>query len=389
MKPHLKSSRCRSCFAKQLRHYWRGAALLTCCFWWPSISRAAAAQPGGQTGGLIVIACASSGFSGAVLTSDALGKTRFQACGLADRGSARPITRRTRFKAFSISKSITALAVLRLEAAGRLSTSAELGRYLGDAPRAWRNITLEQLLQHTSGLPDLTNDLADRLLQDPQLDWAAAMTRLFKQHAADLPPVSGSWRYNNFGYEIIARVVERVAGKPFPVAVRELVFQPAGMSTAYVATRTKGSEGLDRQLATGYLCPADGDGVAISHSFVQRGAGGVILRPDDLLALSRSIQSGRLVSHPRMQRSISQAYGGTGGAPYAEGFLVREATGIRYLQHSGGNKGYVSDWGFDPTGRVAAVVLTNSSCAAASDLRAKLMGVLLDGASRLRTGQAH
>ena len=346
----------------------------------PAIAHAG--QPAtGSIPQLVSAACAQSDFHGSVLISDSAGRTWFRACGLADRTALRPIDRRTRFKIFSVSKSITALTVLKLESLHKLRVDAPISNYLPAVPASWRPITIEQLLQHTSGLPDLTNELYDRLIASPEVSWSTAFDDVLAHHGNDPRSASSpgsEWKYNNFGYEILARIVERASGRPFAETVQQLLFGPARMRSAYLAQRTDGKEGpKDPLLARGYTCAISRPAEAISHSFVQQGAGAVIATPDDLLALTRYLRSGRFIPLARLRQIMTGAFKATGGAPYGEGFLVRSANGAPYFQHSGGNNGYVAEWAWSLDGQAAAIVLTNSSCADASDLRAALMQLLI------------
>ena len=91
------------------------------------------------------------------------------ACGEADPVNHIANSRATRFKIYSTSKFVTALTVMRLVEQGRLALEAPLSRYVEDIPAAWDAVTVRELLQHTSGIKDLTPNLLEAFHSD--YDW--------------------------------------------------------------------------------------------------------------------------------------------------------------------------------------------------------------------------
>lgn len=139
---------------------------------------------------------------------------------------APPFTSQARFLAYSITKTFTAVAVLKLAAAGKLELDSPLGHWLPGAPHAER-ITVRQCLQHTSGLPDygglpeyhravgrgerpwtfdefLAKSGADRLLFEPGQDW----------------------RYSNIGYMLLRRLIETVGAESYGAVLRAEILVP-------------------------------------------------------------------------------------------------------------------------------------------------------------------
>lgn len=157
------------------------------------------------------------------------------------------ITGTTRMPVASLSKSVTALAVLQLADAGRIDLDAPAHRYLSDFwladPRGAR-ITVRELLNQTSGMadtafPDLRRPQADSL--------AGAVTRL---HDADLASDPGTeFHYHNPNYQVAARLVEVVSGELFADYLRQHVFAPIGMADTTTTDTTRDA----RALAHGYI----------------------------------------------------------------------------------------------------------------------------------------
>lgn len=168
--------------------------------------------------------------------------------GLADAETRRPVdAQRTVFHVASISKPVTASALLRLAERGELDLDADVNRYLRrmSVPTPFgRPVTVSHLLTHTAGLDEHTADRKRRR--------AAELTPLAaylagRQPAPARPPGEVSV-YSNHGYALAGLVLEEVSGQPFAVAVRDSLFAPLGMtSTAYGPAPE-----IEARLARGY-----------------------------------------------------------------------------------------------------------------------------------------
>ena len=131
---------------------------------------------------------------------------------------------RTVFPIFSTIKVFTAAGVLRLVDQGKLSLDDPLGKFLPNQPGTWRDITVRQLLSHTSGLPDLidTSDEWKYLSEDRE----DALKLVASRPLASKPGVVCA--YQQTGYVLIGKIVEKVTGKPFARYMTEDVFLPLG-----------------------------------------------------------------------------------------------------------------------------------------------------------------
>lgn len=151
--------------------------------------------------------------------------------GLADREAGRPVTPATAFRIASMTKSITALAILILRDQGSIWLGAPLAEYLpqfaavAPATRDSPRVTVRHLLTHTAGF--VTDDpWADRVLgmTPAELDALMANGRLF----ARAPGLA--FEYSNLGYALLGRVLTNVTGEPYQSFVRRMILEPLGMS---------------------------------------------------------------------------------------------------------------------------------------------------------------
>ena len=310
--------------------------------------------------------CASGHFSGIVVVRVRDREVYSRSCGTADAASGEPITRDRRFKIYSITKLLTATAIMRLVELGAMSLDAPVVRYIPDLPPAWHAVSVRQLLQHTSGLPDLT----ERLLEAYNADHRGAMRTVLASAATTgvqpATPPGEQWKYNNFGYELLADAGATVAGKPFERVLQEQVFDRAGMRDALV-DRISHTDGKphsmpDARLVKGYNGTPEKLIPVATYSYVQLGAGSVFATIDDLLAFDRAISEGRVLSREtwkRMTESRVQTIEGDTTRGWGLGMRLHELDGIRMQTHSGGVMGYISNFVRYPDQEAVLVVATN------------------------------
>lgn len=147
--------------------------------------------------------------------------------GLANQEWKIPNAANTRFAIGSVTKQFTAAAILLLQEQGRLKTSDPVALYYKQAPAAWKNITIRQLLLHTSGIPEelFRNDSVgfERGLHSPEEVVQAAAQKPLKT-----PPGTVT-AYNNVEYVLLGLIVERVSGDSYSIFLSKHIFEPLGM----------------------------------------------------------------------------------------------------------------------------------------------------------------
>lgn len=163
-----------------------------------------------------------------------------------DNGTA--VTPQTPFIIGSIGKTFTALAIQQLAGSGQIDLNAPVQRYLPDFtladPQAAAQITVQQLLDHTSGIPKAAGEEAYQL--DPQYSTA----ELVKKAANVMPnrPAGVSREYSNVNYLLLGLVVEAVSGQSYTDYVQEHIWQPLAMTHSYFSEEAAQAAGM----ATGY-----------------------------------------------------------------------------------------------------------------------------------------
>lgn len=188
----------------------------------------------------------------------------------------------------SMTKTLTATAVLRFVDRGALLLSDPIGAHLDALPAAWRTVTVEQLLRHTSGIVDFTDrDGFDRI-EVNDLDPRALLALV-----ADVPPLfraGSAFRYSNTGYVLLGLLLEKLGGAPYAEVMRREVFDTASMTNAGAcADKTDAPAGFARA-ADGFV-PAKTVSLRLPYA-----AGGLCASMEDLLAFWDAFERGALLS---------------------------------------------------------------------------------------------
>ncbi len=172
-----------------------------------------------------------------------------QGYGLANVELNAPATADTVYRLASVTKPIVATAVLLLARDGKLGLDDRIGRYLEKTPEAWREITIRQLLTHTSGLKDHLNEL-----HGTTSNGTSPEEILSRMGTLPLNFAPGtSWLYSNTGYLVLQVILKKVSGQSFDEFLAAREFAPLGMK----ATRRNSPDDVIPNRAAGYVWDAE------------------------------------------------------------------------------------------------------------------------------------
>ena len=161
-----------------------------------------------------------------IVTRD--GKPVFRkAYGLANVAENTPMLPDMQLRIGSITKQFTAVSILMLEEQGKLSVKDEVRKYLPDFPDKGSPITIEHLLQHTSGIPNYTSLQAFRSLPDEGVALAQVFD-VFAREPLDFAP-GERYSYSNSGYFLLGLIIEKLSGLKYHDYVAKNIFEPLGM----------------------------------------------------------------------------------------------------------------------------------------------------------------
>ncbi|QIG55195.1 beta-lactamase family protein [Altererythrobacter sp. BO-6] len=293
-----------------------------------------------------------------------------------------PLTMDSQFDIGSISKQFTAVAVLRLARQKRLALADPVARHLPAFP--YPDITIAQLLSHTSGMPDVLNHYS-ALLRSGQatapLDGSDIVSVLAEGKRPAVFAPGTKYAYNNSGYLVLAALVEARTGETFSDHLHRTLFKPLRMKRTLV--RTPANEGQISRRAFGFQPMPDGTRRAYDQTpmFYIRGAGGIYSTVDDLLRWQNALSGGRILSPRewRMATTAMQLSDGT-AAPYGYGFALRKTPeGLAKVGHNGHFRGFKSELAYFPASQVTVIQLTNNAQDDRMDANARALFQLSQG----------
>ena len=314
-----------------------------------------------------------------------------------------PVHRATRFRIASMSKSFTAMAILRLRDAGRLQLDDPVEKHIpqfrkvqpltSDSPR----ITLRHLLQMDVGFPQ-DDPWGDRKLADTvaQLETLVAGGLRFSN------PPGTTWEYSNLGYGLLGHVVTRVSGRPYQEYITREILRPLGMTnTVWEYDRVPAAD-----LALGYRWEKDQwRPEPILHDGTFGAMGGLITRLDDF---ARYVAFHLDSWPPRddsdngpvrraTRREMHQMHSFIGAtyetnSPLAA--LVARGSGYGYglatsldsqnvfrIRHAGGLPGYGSEYRFVPDRGIALIAFANRTYAPITAINSRVLDFILNRAN--------
>jgi CubicO group peptidase (beta-lactamase class C family) len=286
--------------------------------------------------------------------------------GVADVAANTPVKPETRFQAASISKPVTAFAVMRTVEAGKLSLDEDVNRYL----KSWkvpeneftreRPVRLRSLLSHTSGAGDGFGfpgyaPTAERPTLTQILDGKppSNVGPVFWERA----PFAG-YKYSGGGITIVQLVLQETYGKPFHEIMRQLVLDPVGMSNSTYEQPLPAE--ADRSAARAH----SGSGKAMDakwHVYPEQAAAGLWTTPTDLAKLGIELQKALRGESKLLSRTYaSEMVTPIGTGPFAIGFSIERRGEGWYFMHGGSNWGFQCDLLMHRLKGYGVAVMTNS-----------------------------
>jgi CubicO group peptidase (beta-lactamase class C family) len=302
-----------------------------------------------------------------------------RAYGLAELEHEAPNTPETIFEAGSVSKQITAAAVILLAQQGKLSLDDDVRKHVPEVPSYGAPITLRHLLSHTSGLRDWGTvcEAAGQPRGSRVYTHAHVLDVIARQRALNYAP-GAEYLYTNSGYSLLAITVQRVSGQTLAEFTRTQIFEPLGMArTSWRDDFTRVVKGRAQAYGRGR------EGFSLVMPFEHtHGHGGLLTTAGDLLRWNENLETGR-VGGPALAAELQRQGVLTSGRriAYAQGVVVGDYRGFREISHSGATAGYRAFLVRYPEPRVSVAVLCNVARANATRLARQVADVFLPPAA--------
>jgi CubicO group peptidase (beta-lactamase class C family) len=264
------------------------------------------------------------------------------------------------FQTGSVGKQFTATAVLMLVEEGKIGLDDKLSKYLAGTPAAWKDVTVRNLLTHTSGIADYTD--ADNVKAGGLINLRGDYTEeeLYKR-LVELPlqyEPGTQWKYSNSGYVLLGFLIHKVTGEFYGDFLQERIFRPLGMNATriiserdIVANRASGYELVKGEIKNQeWVSPtlnttADG---ALYTNVVDLGKWDAALYTEKLLKRTSFVQ---------MWTPVRLKGGKT--YPYGFGWFLDEANGHRLIEHDGAWQGFTMNISRYVDDGLTVIVMTN------------------------------
>lgn len=311
-----------------------------------------------------------------------------QGFGWSDREKRVPMTASAISRTGSISKSVTALLLMRLVDRGVVGLDEPVERYLPEFARVSRRrmdadaVTFRHLASHTAGLVREPSNVRE-MVTGPLDLWEERIIESLPNTAYDSIP-GARYQYSNIGFGILGLALSRAAGRPFIEMVQSEIFGPLGMTGSSFAV--VGSD-LEPRLATGYVNTSGGSvrGEQPAREHAGRGYkvpnGGVYSTVADLgrlLGAVAGVPGLRILSDESRLEMISVQTPEQANRGYGLGFsVVVDADGDRVVSHGGSVAGYTAFMTVDPQTRIGVVLLRNYQ-SGATNLGRAAQGLLVE-----------
>jgi len=267
--------------------------------------------------------------------------------GIADAVSKRMLEANTPLQIGSITKQFTAVAILQLQEAGKLSVQDKIIKFFPEVANG-NKITIHNLLTHTSGLYNYTRDSVFWLHEVDQSFSHEKMISRFATKPLDFEPGT-KYSYSNSGYLLLGYIIEKVSGQSYEQYIRKNIFQPLGMN----------SSGFDFGKAPNRAYGYYDNGTAFIKAILvdstgAHAAGAIYSTTEDIYKWVQAIHQKKLLKEESWKAGFTPFKGN-----YAYGFIVDSTKSNKRIWHNGGIHGFVSHMEYFPQTNSAVILLSN------------------------------
>jgi len=277
-------------------------------------------------------------------------------------------TSTTLYPIASVTKTFTATLVLKLVELKKLSLNDKLSKFYPDYPKG-DSITIENLLTHTAGIYNYTQDSHFMFNEAGKPASEQKMLSLFKDKPLDFSPNKG-WNYSNSGYSLLGYIVEKVTKISYYDAMRKYIFEPLQMRNSgfnFVALPTE-------KKAIGYYSDSGKDynkQAPWYDSTVVYAAGAIYSTAGDLYKWHQGLEKNQIISKKfsdKAYKPFKQHYG--------YGWIIDSLYNRRVVSHSGGLSGYRSNFARVVEDDICIVLLNNTETPGMGIITNNLLAVL-------------
>jgi D-alanyl-D-alanine carboxypeptidase len=294
---------------------------------------------------------------GAILVASEKGETRSLAIGSSRLDPDEPMRVDDRFGAGSVTKPMVAAAILQLEDERALKVTDTVEEWLPGMLAFGEKVTIEDLLDHRSGIFDVVNANPDIPLD---IDLTDRRLRRLLDHPPTGPPGKAT-RYTNPGYWLLGKIIERATNRQLAQELGTRVFTPAGMTDTVLSADLRSEPRLVRAY------DKNGDDITPGDYTGPWAAGGVVTTAGDLVRFLEALLDDDLVSATNLEEMTTSRGDLAPGAGYGLGLLLADSRCGELVGHDGEIAGYRTFAFHNPANGRTVVAFTNTSSNAADE----------------------
>lgn len=298
--------------------------------------------------------------------------------GMADLEDSAPATSSTLFRLGSLSKPITATALLQLWEHGKLDLDAPVQKYCPAFPQKEWPITSRELLGHLGGIRHYNRDGKGDIPEDSARHFAS-MEESLQIFAADplVAKPGTKFNYSTYGYTLLGCVLEGAASQKYMDFVRENIFKPAGMVQTQaddfftiIPHRTRWYHKDKSEIVRN---------AGVLNSSYKIPGGGLISSADDMARFEAAMLADKFVKRPARDLMWTPQKTPDGKSTgYALGWGISDKFGIHIVAHTGGQQGTSTAFVLVPERRAGVIVLANMDSVDSGNLADQILKIALD-----------
>lgn len=255
--------------------------------------------------------------------------------GFSKKGEQQRSDKHTLHRLASISKPMTAIAIMQLYEQGKIDLDVPIQNYLPDYPVSDKGtITIRHLLRHRAGIPHYTSTLG--AISFANYENMTAALEVFKDRPLSFSPGT-NYEYTTYGYSILGAIIEEITGLSFQAYMNTFIWKPADMQHTSIEDADETySNKADLYLRTGTtFIKSPNTDLSVKYP-----GGGIQSTAEDMLKFGQAILDNRLIEASTLEEMITVTDTLKKGTPYGFGWNVRYSKDLgRIIQHGGSQSG--------------------------------------------------
>jgi CubicO group peptidase (beta-lactamase class C family) len=279
------------------------------------------------------------------------------------------------FRIGSITKQFTAVAILKLIEEGKIKLNADITEYIKDYPTQGHQITIEQLLNHTSGIKSYTS-MKKWDSEARKRDFTPAeLVDYFKNQPMDFKP-GEEFRYNNSGYILLGHIIELVSGKTYEEYIQENIFTPLNMENSSYGSTSR----IIKNRAYGYDKANENYKNADFLSMTQPYAAGSLLSTiDDVHKWYKAVLADKVISKENREKAHNNStLNNAEKIDYGFGWRIGNIQATKMIEHGGGINGFLTASLVLPEEDVFVAIFSNCLCNFPGEIAKQVAAITID-----------